>query len=86
MARGHVRGVAVVLALQVDAYMGGSHKLLQGGAVVEVVVAWPQVRFGGKHAECDVAIRVRDITGGKRHRVMKIFALFIQKYHKKMQP
>lgn len=47
MAKGHVRGTGVVLALQVDAHLGGSHKLLQGGAVVEVVVAWSLVRLGG---------------------------------------
>lgn len=47
MAKGHARRAGVVLALQEDAHMHGSHELLQGGAVVEVVVAWSQVRLWG---------------------------------------
>lgn len=44
----------VVLSCQVDSNLRGTHHLLQVGAAVEVVVAWPPVWLGSQQVECDV--------------------------------
>lgn len=62
MTEGDCRFLSVVLAVHVNSHMCGSHELLQGGAIVEVIVAWPQVRLGGQHTEGDVSSRVRHVT------------------------
>lgn len=50
------RGIlGVVLAVEVDSHVCGSHKLLQGGTVVEVIVARSQVRLRCQHAEGDIS-------------------------------
>lgn len=44
----------VGLSTQVYPDLGGMYHLLQGGSVVEVVIAWPQVWLWGQQAEYDV--------------------------------
>lgn len=62
MPGGYVRAARVVLAPKVDAHARGSYEVLQGGTVVEVVVAGSSVGPRGQQAESDVAMAVRDVT------------------------
>ncbi len=60
------RGIlGVVLAVKVDSHMCGSHKLLQGATVVEVVVARSKVRLRCQHAEGDISMGERYIADEK---------------------
>lgn len=58
----HACSSSVVLSCQVDSDLRGVHHLLQGKAVVEVVVARPPVRLGSQQVECDVAAREGDVA------------------------
>lgn len=60
------RGIlGVVLSMEVDSYMCGSYKFLQGDTVVEVIVARSQVRLGCQHAKGDISSGDRYVADTK---------------------
>lgn len=56
------RSSGVVLSAQVQPHLAGVHHPLQGGVVVEVVVARPHVGLRGQQAERDVTAREGRLT------------------------
>lgn len=70
--------LGVVLAVEMDSHTCGSHKLLQGGTVVEVVVARPQVRLWCQHAEGDISTGERYVADAKDKKKKKHTNLCLQ--------
>lgn len=77
--------LGVVLAMEVDSHMCGSHKLLQGDTVVEVVVARSQVRLRCQHAEGDISMGERYVADEKDRQIKKLASNVISRPEKVMK-